>query len=138
MDSFEALAAELAEWPGWRLLTVMALDDRRGVNRRVWSSDPAIWPPGGEKPMPRDGEMFRVVVVRGVARFCDGAAEIEAAFADHALILAAGCQACVNVPLRVRGRTVGALNLLHQAEQYAGLDVARLGGACARAAALLA
>jgi len=96
------------------------------ASRRIWSSRPDIWPPGGEKPLPPGSDLYRVVVLQGVPRFVEGADAIRAAFADHALILAAGCESAVNLPVRAGGRTVGALNLLHRAGHYAGLDPARL------------
>ena len=135
--SFEALSAALAEWPGHRLLTVMALDAARGVNRRVWSSRPDIWPPGGEKPLPRDSELYRMVVEQGLPRLLDGADAIRAAFADHALILAAGCEAAVNLPVRCAGRTIGAVNLLHGQGHYAAFDLPRMAVLADAAAPLL-
>ena len=68
----------------------------------------------------------------------EGRAAIEAAFADHALILAAGCGSCLNMPVRVDGRTIGALNLLHVAGHYAGTDLDRLAGLADAAAPLFA
>jgi hypothetical protein len=108
-----------------------------GTSRRLWSSHPDIWPPGGEKPLPRDSELFRVVVGQGLPRLLDGAEAMRAAFADHALILAAGLEAAVNMPVRHQGRTLGALNLLHQAGHYAGLDLSRLVALADGAAPLL-
>ena len=122
--SFAALSAALAEWPGHRLFTAMAYRD--GAGRRIWSSRPDIWPPGGEKPLPRDSELYRMLVEQGVPRLLDGADAIRAAFADHALILAAGCEAAVNLPVRRDGRTIGAINLLHRRGHYAQHDLPRL------------
>lgn len=97
-----------------------------GSSRRIWSTRPDIWPVGGEKPLPPESELHRVVVLQGAPRLVEGADAIRAAFADHALILAAGCASALNLPLRSQGRTVGALNLLHAAGHYADLDMARL------------
>ena len=135
MADFTGLAAALAGWPGYWLLTVMAYGD--GTSRRIWSSRPDIWPPGGEKPLPASSELHRVVLVQGLPRLLDGADAIRAAFADHELILAAGCEAAVNMPVRHAGRTLGALNLLHRAGHYAGLDLPRLAALADEAAPLL-
>lgn len=134
--SFAALSDRLAEWPGHRLFTVMAYGG--GSSRRLWSSRPDIWPQGGAKPLPQDSELYRIVVARGVPRLVEGRAAIEAAFADHALILAAGCCSAINMPVRWQGRTLGALNLLHQAGHYSGLDFGRLAVLADTAAPLLA
>lgn len=122
---------------GYRLCTVMALDALRGVNRRIWSSNSELWPTGGEKLLPPDSELYRVVVALGQPRLIDGQEAIRAAFADHALILAAGCASAVNMPMRLQGRTLGALNLLHVAGHYAGRDLARLATLADAAASLL-
>ena len=122
---------------GYRLFTVMALDASREINRRIWSSHPDLWPPGGEKPLPRTSELHRIVVALGQPRLVEGRDAIRAAFADHAAILAAGCESALNMPVRWRGRTVGALNLLHVAGHYAGKDLARLAALADGAAPLL-
>jgi hypothetical protein len=93
-----------------------------GTSRRLWSSHPDIWPPGGDKPLPTDSELFRVVVGQGLPRLLDGAEAMQAA---------------VNIPVRHQGRTLGALNLLHQARHYAGLDLSRLVALADGAAPLL-
>ncbi len=135
MVDFPGLAAALAEWPGYRLFTVMAYRD--GSSRRIWSSRPDIWPPGGGKPLPPGSELHRMLVAEGQPRLLDGADAIRAAFTDHALILAAGCEAAINMPVHRAGRTLGALNLLHQAGHYAGMDLTRLSALAATAAPLL-
>ena len=133
--SFAALSDRLAEWPGHRLFTVMAYES--GSSRRLWSSRPDIWPAGGAKPLPQDSELYRIVVAGGLPRLVEGRAAIEAAFADHAQILAAGCCSAINMPVLWQGRTLGALNLLHEAGHYAGLDFGRLAVLADAAAPLL-
>ncbi|MBV1795684.1 GAF domain-containing protein [Siccirubricoccus sp. G192] len=55
---------------------------------------------------------------QGVPRFCRNREDIIRAFPDHDLILSLGCESAVNMPVRWDGRTLGALNLLHEACHY--------------------
>ena len=73
---------------------------------------------GGEKPIRRESELYRLVVQQGVPRVCRDRQDVVRAFPDHDLILSLGCESAVNVPVRWDGRTLGALNLLHGAGHY--------------------
>ena len=70
---------------------------------------------------------------RRASRACADADAIRAAFPDHELILSLGCESAVNVPVRWNGRTLGSLNLLHEAGWYGEdmLPVLRVYGAMA-------
>jgi hypothetical protein len=114
-----ALDAALGATIGHRLFTVLLLDEARGVSRRFHSSRPEAYPVGGEKPIRRESELYRLVVQQGVPRFCCNREDIIRAFPDHELILSLGCESAVNMPVRWDGRTLGALNLLHEAGHYA-------------------
>ena len=115
---FAALDAALAAAIGHRLFTVLVLDEARGVNRRFYSSRPEAYPVAGEKPIRRESELYRHVVQQGVPRVCRDRQDVIRAFPDHDLILSLGCESAVNVPVRWDGRTLGALNLLHEAGHY--------------------
>ncbi len=115
---FAALDAALAATLGHRLFTVLVLDEARGVSRRFYSSNPDAYPVSGEKPIRRDSEFYHQVVEHGLPRFCRDRADIVCAFPDHALILSLGCEGAVNVPVRWKGHTLGALNLLDRAGHY--------------------
>ena len=124
-----ALARDL----GHRLFTVLALDWTRGLSVRHYSSAPLAYPPGGAKPIVPGGEFHARVIEAGEPRFCADADAIRAAFPDHELILSLGCESAVNVPVRWNGRTLGSLNLLHEAGWYGEdmLPVLRVYGAMA-------
>ena len=51
------------------------------------------------------------------------AEDIRSNFSDHELILGLGLESVMNVPVRILGRTIGTMNLLHHADYY---DVADL------------
>lgn len=50
--------------------------------------------------------------------------DLRAVFPDHELIASLGCESVLNMPVRWRGRTLGSLNLLHEARWYGEADVA--------------
>lgn len=121
-----ALDAALAAAVGHRLFTVLVLDEARGVNRRFYSSRPEAYPVGGEKPIRRESELYRLVVQQGFPRVCRDRQDVIRAFPDHDLILSLGCESAVNVPVRWDGRTLGALNLLHGAGHYSEANLPAL------------
>jgi hypothetical protein len=49
--------------------------------------------------------------------------DIRAVFFDHELILSLGCASVLNVPVVWDGRTLGTINLLHEAGWYDEGDV---------------
>jgi len=117
-QAFEALDHALRRFPGHKLFTVLEIDWSRNENRRVYSSEPAMYPCGGAKPLRPDSEFFQKLIANGEARFCDDRQACRHAFPDYALIEALGCESAVNVPIRHGGSTIGSLNLLHQAGWY--------------------
>lgn len=75
--AFAALDAALASAVGHRLFTVLVLDERHGVSRRFYSSNPKAYPVSGEKPIRRDSEFYRLVVEQGRPRICHDRADIR-------------------------------------------------------------
>jgi hypothetical protein len=113
-----ALSAALQERIGYRLFTVLVLDWEAGLSRRCFSTQPGAYPPGGSKPIREDSEFYVAVVQQGEPRLCLDREDCARAFPDHELIASLGCASAVNVPVRWNGRTLGSLNLLHQAGWY--------------------
>ena len=65
------------------------------------------------------GSTFHQEVVLGNrARICPDRASCVQAFPDFDLIFSLHCESAVNVPIRRNDRTIGSLNLLHQAYWY--------------------
>ncbi len=119
---FAALQAGLQAALGWRLFTVMAPDANTGWNRRVFSSNPALWPPGGGKPS-ADRPWATEVVLQGRPWLGNGAAAMRFAYPDYTLIAREGLGSGLNLPVRAGGRTLGVLNLLHAEGWYAEPDL---------------
>ena len=96
---------------GHRLCTAMRFDAAAMTVRRIYSSDQAAYPTGGAKPK-RDTDWGRQVLLEARVFVGEGAAAIEAHFADHALIASLGLRSIVNVPVVLRGQCRGTLNFL--------------------------
>ena len=115
-----AIDRALGEGIGHRLFTVLVVNWDAGENQRCYSSLPGAYPVGGAKPI-TPGSLDAVLA--GRCRFLNTYEEIAAVFPDHALIRSLGCESCVNIPVRWEGRTIGMLNVLHEARWYSEADV---------------
>lgn len=113
---YQRLQADLQQRIGFRLLTVLRLEGHRLV--RAHSSDLTRYPPGGAKDI--RGDAYLTQLVRdGVPVLSADEEAVRARFFDHATIFAMGCGAVLNLPVCAPdGRTLGTLNLLHQARWF--------------------
>lgn len=118
---FAALETALGALIGHRLFTIMRHDPVAGCNARIHSSQPQAYPPGGRKPL-ADTAWTRQLIREGRPWIGRDRAEIAAHFSDHALIQALGCDSILNLPVRWQGKTIGTLNLLHEAGWYEEAD----------------
>lgn len=119
---FGALEAALGEAVGHRLFTVMRHDAAGGRNGRVHSSDAASYPVSGCKPVNWAHPWTRRVLVEGQPWIGRDAADIAWAFPDHERIAALGLASAMNLPVRWAGRTLGTVNLLHEAGHFTEAD----------------
>lgn len=116
--AFAVIDDYLQTHPGHKLFTVLAIDWTRQENKRVYSSDPRAYPCAGSKPLLPDSEFYREVILGGRARICPDRESCIQAFPDFELIASLHCESAINVPVRRGGKTIGSLNLLHQAYWY--------------------
>jgi hypothetical protein len=93
-----------------RLFTVTRSILETSEVERVYSSNPAAYPVGGRKQK-QNTPWGEQVLDRGQMLICNGAAEIERVFADHALILSLGIAALINVPVLLAGRSMATMNV---------------------------
>jgi hypothetical protein len=112
---------------GHKLFTVLVLNEELGQNQRYYSNQPQAYPVGGSKPIDRSSALYKDVITAGKPRICYNYDDIKRAFFDHELIRSLGCESAVNFPVRWNGKTVGTLNLLHQAGWYNDQNVAAIG-----------
>ena len=119
---FAVLQAEMAQAIGHLLFTVMRHDSATGRNRRAHTSDPAAYPVSGYKSVSWDHPWTRRVLVEGCPWIGRDAADIAWAYPDHEKIAAMGLGSAMNLPVRWDGRTLGTVNLLHDAGYFTDAD----------------
>jgi GAF domain-containing protein len=107
---------------GHRLFTLMLFHEATEEVERVYSTRPDVYPVGGRKPK-RGNPWGAIVLERGEVYLGRTADDIRWAFDDHPLILALGLESVMNVPVAFRGRPLGTMNLLHEADRYGPEDV---------------
>jgi transcriptional regulator with GAF, ATPase, and Fis domain len=120
---FAALDQALKSAIGHKLFTILTYDGETGEAARVYSNLPGPYPTGGRKRL-APGPWTEAVLDRGEAYIGRTDADLRAVFPDHELIASLGCASVLNMPVRWRGRTLGSLNLLHEAHWYGEDDVA--------------
>jgi len=122
-DALFATVAEAADtFIGHRLFTIMAFDPEAVQVQRLYSSNPQAYPPGGRKDK-RDTPWGRHVLEEGRPFIGRNAEDIRSNFDDHATIFGLGLESVLNVPVRLYGRTIGTMNLLHQPGYYETADL---------------
>jgi len=122
--AFAALSALVADTLGPHLFTVMTLDWRDGLARRAFSNQPDAYPVSGDKPIVRNA-WFETIHDRGEIFVANTIAEIAQVFPDADTIAGLGCGSVANLPVRLRGTTVGTLNLLDAEGFFDAATVAR-------------
>jgi GAF domain-containing protein len=114
----DALAQEVI---GHRLFTLMRFDEPRAEVERVYSSNLSAYPVGGRKQ--KGGTPWsRAVLERGEVFVARTPEEVREAFADHALIESLGVGAIMNVPIAWAGRSIGTMNIAHEAGRFTEQD----------------
>ncbi|MGX4802260.1 GAF domain-containing protein [Bradyrhizobium guangdongense] len=120
---FAALDSALESAIGHKLFTILTYDDATGEAARVYSNLPGPYPTGGRKRL-APGPWTEAVLDRGEAFIGRTQGDLRNVFSDYQLIVSLGCEGVLNMPVRWRGRTLGSLNLLHEAHWYGEDDVA--------------
>ncbi|MDQ0585984.1 GAF domain-containing protein [Variovorax paradoxus] len=122
---FQALDAGLARAPGHLLLTVLVYHRELGESQRAYSSRPLEYPIGGRKTLGQAPRM-RHVLASGEPFIGRSRQDIVDNYADHATLLAMGCESIVNMPVRWGAQVLGTVNLLHARGRYAEADLPRI------------
>lgn len=120
---FAALDAAMGQAIGHRLFTILVIHPGANESQRYYTNQPQAYPVGGRKPV-TDSWWFQKVVHGGEPWIGRDYEDVKAAFYDHELIRSLGCESALNVPVRWNGRTLGTINLLHQAGWYTEPDFA--------------
>jgi len=120
--TFRALDAAMGATIGHRLFTCLLHHPAARESERRYTNQPEAYPVGGRKPVqptPWTRRLFEEH--RPYIGYTE--ADIREVFFDHALIAALGCASVLNVPVVDGGRTLGTINLLHEARWYGEDDV---------------
>ena len=116
-----ALDAAMGATIGHKLFTCLLHHPAARESERRYTNQPAASPVGGRKPVP-DSAWARRLFVEREPYIGYTADDIREVFFDHALIASLGCASVLNVPVVQDGRTLGVLNLLHEARWYDEAD----------------
>ena len=120
---FAALDQAMKLAIGHKLFTILTYDEATSELARLYSNLPGPYPAGGRKRLV-PGPWTEAVLDRGEAYIGRTRDDLRTVFSDHELIASLGCESVLNMPVRWRGRTLGSLNLLHEAGWYGEDDVA--------------
>lgn len=86
---------------------------------RIHSSDLAAYPVGGRKRV-QDYPVNQAVLARGDVYIAKGRDDIRGTYKDAEKIFALGVTSIMNVPVRLAGRNIGAINLFGEEGQFDG------------------
>ncbi len=120
--TFRAIDAGMQATIGHKLFTVLVFHPDLQQAERIYSTHPAVYRVGDSR---RTAEfpLKQRLLIEGEHYIGRDADDLRAAFFDHDLIFSLGCESVLNMPVRWRGQTLGALNLLHEAYWYSEADV---------------
>ena len=119
---FRALDRAMGAVIGHKLFTVLLHYPHARESERRYTNQPGAYPVGGRKPVTASAWTARLFVER-LPYIGKNALDIREVFFDHELILSLGCASVLNVPVAWDGRTLGTINLLHEAGWYDEGDV---------------
>ncbi|WP_204324638.1 hypothetical protein, partial [Stenotrophomonas maltophilia] len=71
---------------------VLVINWAKNENQRFYTNQPGPYPTGGAKPLVKEGEFYREVIMAGRPRICRDYDDVKRAFFDHELIRSLGCE----------------------------------------------
>lgn len=102
---------------GHKLFTALQYRHAEGLAVRLYSSRPDAYPASGAKQIGGAPALTRMFET-GRAQLAPDAAAVRADFLDASSIFALGCESVLNVPVMHRGRLLGQINLLNDANHF--------------------
>ena len=122
-ELYAAVDRLVQEVIGHKLFTLMRVHEASAEVERIYSSNTAAYPVGGRKEK-RGTPWSSAVLDRGEVFVARNPDEVREAFFDHALIASLGIGSIMNVPLAYRGRSLGTMNVSHEAGWFTAQDAA--------------
>lgn len=114
---YRSIDKALGELVGHKLFTILYTSPDAQQVIRLYSNQPVAYPVSGAKTM-GPTPWGDLVITRGKPYIGNTAEDIKWAFFDHELIASLGCDSVLNIAVVIEGKTVGTLNLLHEAGWY--------------------
>lgn len=114
LEEFDSVCIRLF---GRTLLTAFSWTQGSAEVERLYTSHPLQYPKGARKLMGPTA-WGALVLEQGKPWLGNGEDDIRWAFPDHELILSLSCLSCMNVPIRWRGKTLGAVSVLDAEHRY--------------------
>jgi hypothetical protein len=119
---FATLDTAMAKAIGHKLFTILVVHPGANQSQRYYSNQAESYPVGGRKPI-NQTHWFDRVLGRGECYIGRTYGDIKDVFFDHELIRSLGCESVLNIPVRWDGRSIGTINLLHEAGWYDEADI---------------
>lgn len=114
---WQALQELAQQIVGAKLFTVTTVDLDAEVARRLYTNMPEAYPVSGTKPITVDPWFEQVVI--GKQLFVANTLEaIAGHFPDWELIGSLGCRSCINMPVFVRCKVLGTVNMLDVEDHF--------------------
>jgi hypothetical protein len=113
---FEAAGRAFSKLVGFGLYTVTLIVPGGKEVERLHSTNTAVYPVGGRKPVTRDD--YDALVNHGKQPFLARAPAEFASFPDQAVIVGLGLGAVMNLPVIYAGAVLGTVNLLDREGAY--------------------
>lgn len=119
------LQQQLAQSYPIKLFTLSVIDMANQQARRMYSSQPDIYPVGGMKPFP-DNFWTEQVITNAKPFIANTLSDIKKVFFDHAVIAQLELGAVINFPVIKNQKVIGTVNLLAQESAYQELTTEAL------------
>ncbi len=113
----EAIGALARTTLGARGFTMFRYVHATAEVERIHSSDLTAYPVGGRKRV-QDYPVNQAVLARGDVYIAKGRDDIRGTYKDAEKIFALGVTSIMNVPVRIGGRNIGAINLFGEEGQF--------------------
>ncbi|MCG8493837.1 MAG: GAF domain-containing protein [Sneathiellales bacterium] len=102
---------------GHQLFTALYYNRKTGEVERLYSSDPTTYPVGGTKKLEQT-PWGKLVLDQGEVFLGNGEQDLRWAFPDYQVLKKMGLGSALNIPITIKGRTFGTINLLHKTGHF--------------------
>jgi transcriptional regulator with GAF, ATPase, and Fis domain len=109
----DQLSAIFQRQIGYKIFTLSILDTENELTaKRIWTSHPREYPVNGQKSKIAP-EWYEQVIKNKASFICENKDDVRRVLYDHKVIFSLGCGSALNIPLRLLGKVIGTINILH-------------------------